>query len=100
MTCLCHILPLLFFSGLAFAAPTYPVIAYSTYLRDSFTPKAIATDSSGNIYLTGNAIAVDRRRRECINRRLEWIAGFLRHWSITFPAQFHIHALPVSPCTR
>ena len=25
-------------------------------MRDSFTPNAIATDSSGNIYLAGNAI--------------------------------------------
>ncbi len=50
---------LLFFllSGLAFAAPapTFPVLAYSTYLRDSFTPNAIATDASGNIYLAGSA---------------------------------------------
>src|ERR1035438_9931468 len=47
-----------FFSGSASAAsaPTYPVLAYSTYLRDSFTPTAIATDTSGNIYMAGNAI--------------------------------------------
>jgi uncharacterized protein (TIGR03437 family) len=46
------------FSGSVFAAssPTYPVLAYSTYLRDSFTPKAIATDTSGNIYMAGNVI--------------------------------------------
>jgi len=31
-------------------------ITYSTYLRDYFTPAAIATDSSGNIYLAGNAL--------------------------------------------
>src|SRR5580693_9175535 len=45
-------------SGPAFAAPasSFPVLTYSTYLRDSFTPKAIATDSSGNIYMAGNAI--------------------------------------------
>src|ERR1700733_58734 len=51
-------LSLFFYSGLAFAAtaPTFPVLTYSTYLRDSFTPNAIATDSSGNIYLAGNAI--------------------------------------------
>ncbi len=44
-------------SGLAFAAPapTFPVLTYSTYLRDNFTPNAIATDSSGNIYLAGSA---------------------------------------------
>src|ERR1700722_7385522 len=45
-------------SGLAFAgaAPTFPALTYSTYLRDNFTPTAIATDSLGNIYMTGNAI--------------------------------------------
>lgn len=45
-------------SALAFAAsaPSFPVLTYSTYLRDNFTPTAIATDSSGNIYLAGNAI--------------------------------------------
>lgn len=51
-----YTLSLLLSSGLAFAASTFPVLTYSTYLRDSFTPKAIATDSSGNIYLAGNAI--------------------------------------------
>ena len=52
--------PLSFFlyTALAFAAtaPSFPVLSYSTYLRDNFTPTAIATDSSGNIYLAGNAI--------------------------------------------
>jgi uncharacterized protein (TIGR03437 family) len=45
-------------SGLAFAAstPTFPALTYSTYLRDNFTPSAIATDASGNIYLTGSTI--------------------------------------------
>ncbi len=47
---------LLLFSGPAIAASTFPVLTYSTYLRDGFAPKAIATDSSGNIYLAGNAI--------------------------------------------
>ncbi len=44
-------------SGLAFAAaaPTFPVLTYSTYLRDNFTPTAIATDTSGNIYMAGTA---------------------------------------------
>src|SRR5579864_3731637 len=42
-------------SGLCFAA-SFPVLTYSTYLRDSFTPKAIATDSPGNIYIAVNAI--------------------------------------------
>ncbi|MGA7236469.1 MAG: SBBP repeat-containing protein [Bryobacteraceae bacterium] len=46
------------FSGLVCAAtaPSFPVLAYSTYLRDGFTPKAIAADSAGNIYLAGNAV--------------------------------------------
>ena len=46
------------FSGLALAgaASAFPILTYSTYLRDGFTPKAIATDSSGNIYMAGNAI--------------------------------------------
>jgi len=42
--------------ALAASAATFPVLTYSTYLRDSFTPKAIATDSAGNIYVTGYAI--------------------------------------------
>lgn len=33
-----------------------PGLKYSTYLRDGFTPNAIATDSSGNVYLAGKAI--------------------------------------------
>ena len=41
---------------LAIAAPNFPALTYSTYLRDRFTPNAIATDPSGNIYLAGNAI--------------------------------------------
>ena len=49
---------LFLFAGMAFAAsaPTFPAITYSTYLRDNFTPNAIATDASGNVYLAGNAI--------------------------------------------
>src|ERR1039458_2101485 len=49
---------LFLYSGLAFAASASksPVLKYSTYLRDSFTPTAIAVDSSGNIYVAGNAI--------------------------------------------
>jgi uncharacterized protein (TIGR03437 family) len=51
-------LPLFLYSGLAFAAtaPTFPALTYSTYLRDNFTPAAIATDSSGNIYMAGTAV--------------------------------------------
>jgi len=53
-----RLLSMFIYSGLALAAtaPTFPALTYSTYLRDSFTPAAIATDSSGNIYLAGNAI--------------------------------------------
>ena len=51
-------LSILVCSGLALAAaaPSFPILSYSTYLRDNFTPAAIATDSSGNIYLTGSVI--------------------------------------------
>jgi uncharacterized protein (TIGR03437 family) len=51
-------LSLCLFTGFVCAAsrPSFPVLTYSTYLRDSFTPKAIAADSSGNIYLAGNAV--------------------------------------------
>jgi uncharacterized protein (TIGR03437 family) len=42
-------------TGVAIAA-TAPVLTYSTYLRDAFVPNAIATDSSGNIYLAGSAV--------------------------------------------
>lgn len=40
-------------SVLAFAASAlaFPSLTYSTYLRDSFTPKAITTDSAGNVYM-------------------------------------------------
>jgi uncharacterized protein (TIGR03437 family) len=31
-------------------------IAFSTYLKDGFTPTAIASDSRGNIYLAGSAV--------------------------------------------
>ena len=61
-----HTLSLLLSSGLAFAAPTFPELTYSTYLRDSFTPKAIATDSSGNIYLAGNAIVDPATRQSTV----------------------------------
>lgn len=43
-------------SGLAFRAYAFPALTYSTYLRDGFTPQAIATDSIGNIYIAGNTI--------------------------------------------
>ena len=38
------------------AAATAPVLTYSTYLRDAFTPTAIAMDSAGNVYLAGSAV--------------------------------------------
>ena len=49
---------LFLYAGLALSASAaaFPALTYSTYLRDSFTPKAIATDSSGNVYMTGYAI--------------------------------------------
>ncbi len=52
------LLCLLLCAGLACAAatPTAPALAYSTYLRDGFTPNAVATDSSGNVYLAGNIV--------------------------------------------
>ena len=41
---------------LAAATPSVPTLMYSTYLREGFTPSAIATDLAGNIYVAGNAI--------------------------------------------
>ena len=46
---------LLTVSGLASAA-SFPLLTYSTYLRDNFTPNAIATDAAGSIYLGGRAV--------------------------------------------
>src|ERR1035438_7775667 len=37
-------LSLLLSSGLALAASTFPVLKYSTYLRDSFTPTSIRSE--------------------------------------------------------
>jgi uncharacterized protein (TIGR03437 family) len=45
---------LLAFLTFAAAAPAFPALKYSTYLRQNFKPNAIATDSSGNIYLAGD----------------------------------------------
>jgi uncharacterized protein (TIGR03437 family) len=47
---------LLLFSSAAWAASG---LTYSTYLRDGFTPTAIATDSSGNVYVAGSTL-IDR----------------------------------------
>ncbi|HEX5227119.1 MAG TPA: SBBP repeat-containing protein [Bryobacteraceae bacterium] len=41
---------------LSTGASAFPALTYSTYLRDGFTPSAIATDAAGNTYLAGNAI--------------------------------------------
>jgi uncharacterized protein (TIGR03437 family) len=46
----------LLFSSAAWSASS---LTYSTYLRDGFTPSAIATDSAGNVYLAGSA-TIDR----------------------------------------
>ena len=49
------------FAGVLFLAASYLAgaqITSSTYLRSSFTPAAIATDSTGNIYIAGN-VALD-----------------------------------------
>ncbi len=46
----------LLFPSLAFAGAT---LSYSSYLRDNFTPNAIATDSTGAVYLAGNMGAVN-----------------------------------------
>ena len=43
-------------SGVTLATAA-PALTYSTYLRDAFKPTAIASDPSGDIYLTGNVIA-------------------------------------------
>ena len=53
-----RLLSLIFCTRLAFAAaaPTAPALVYSTYLRDNFTPNAIATDAAGNIYMAGTIL--------------------------------------------
>jgi len=69
---LIRFLPLFLYSGLAVAAstPTFPVLTYSTYLRDGFTPTAIATDPAGNIYLAGN-ITVNTSERTVLVVKLD-----------------------------
>src|SRR5580704_16087740 len=44
---------LILFSAAAWSASR---LSYSTYLRDGFTPSAIATDPAGNVYLAGSTI--------------------------------------------
>jgi hypothetical protein len=46
---------LLFAAALA-GACSAANLAISTYLKDGFTPTAIASDSEGNIYLAGSAV--------------------------------------------
>ena len=53
---LIYIFALFLLAANAFPAPTFPNLTYSTFLRANFTPKAIATDSAGNVYLAGSAI--------------------------------------------
>lgn len=36
--------------------PPAPGLTYSTYLRNSFTPAAVATDPAGNVYLAGSVV--------------------------------------------
>jgi hypothetical protein len=41
----------------AIVSTVFPAtLAISTYLKDGFTPAAIASDSQGNIYLAGTAV--------------------------------------------
>jgi uncharacterized protein (TIGR03437 family) len=47
---------LLFLAALIAPAGFSANLAVSTYLKDGFTPTAIASDSQGNIYLAGNAV--------------------------------------------
>src|SRR3982751_5708376 len=53
-----YFISLFFCSALAFTATaqTFPALTYSSFLRNNFTPRAIATDSAGNIYVAGGAI--------------------------------------------
>jgi hypothetical protein len=53
-----QLISVVLFCALTFAdsAPTAPALVYSTYLREAFTPNAIATDSAGNIYVAGDVV--------------------------------------------
>lgn len=48
-----HVCALLVFAPTAWAASG---LSYSTYLREGFTPAAIAMDSAGNVYLAGSIV--------------------------------------------
>jgi hypothetical protein len=56
MRILIRSLSFIFLSHFAFGASSFPLLTYSTYLRDGFTPAAITVDASGNIYMAGSAI--------------------------------------------
>jgi uncharacterized protein (TIGR03437 family) len=45
-----------FLAAVAVQTATPANLAISTYLRDGFTPAAIASDSAGNVYLAGTAV--------------------------------------------
>lgn len=47
----------------AVVADAAPALTYSTYLRDSFTPTAVAMDPAGNVYLAGN-LSIDPSTRQ------------------------------------
>ncbi len=47
---------LVFLAAVTAQTATSANLAISTYLRDGFTPAAIASDSAGNVYLAGTAV--------------------------------------------
>jgi len=49
-------LRLLFFATIMVRIGCPANLAISTYLKDGFTPTAIASDSEGNVYLAGSAV--------------------------------------------
>ena len=51
-----HLSRSLIFAAALAGACSAANIAISTYLKDGFTPTAIASDSRGNIYLAGSAV--------------------------------------------
>ena len=51
-----RLLFILVFCSRLMTAASYPVLTYSTYLRDSFTPNGITTDPAGNVYLGGTGV--------------------------------------------
>ena len=50
-------LSLVLLSGIVFVPDLHAAdLAYSTYLKDGFTPKAMVSDAQGNLYLAGMAV--------------------------------------------